>query len=60
MVSVSGCCGNQGGSSPIHLSPELEYKPFPSGILGSDGESDPFESLSSPETVDNGELMNIH
>jgi cytoplasmic polyadenylation element-binding protein len=47
-------CGSQVVSSPTHLSPELEYKGFPAGILGSDGEADPFESSSPPETIDNG------
>ena len=53
-MSAGVCCGSHVVSSPTHLSPELEYKTFPAGILGSDGETDPFESSSPPETIDNG------
>lgn len=51
---VSVCRDGQSVSSPTNLSPELDYKAFPTSILGSDGESDPFESSSPPETMDNG------
>ena len=47
---VSACCrGHYSISSPPHQSPDQEYKSFPGGILGSDGESDPFDSSSPPE-----------
>ena len=51
---VSVCHDNQCVSSPTHLSPELDYNPFPTSILGSDGESDPFDSSSPPDTMENG------
>lgn len=55
MVNVSVCRDNQTITLPAHLGPELDYKAaYPAGILGSDGESDPFESSSSPDSVDNG------
>ena len=55
MVNV-GCRGNLQISSPTNLSPELDCKSFTTGLLGSDGESDPFDSSSSPE-ADSG---NVH
>lgn len=54
---VSVCHDNQCVSSPTNLSPELDYNAFPTSILGSDGESDPFESSSPPDSMDNGELV---
>ncbi|CAI8044598.1 hypothetical protein GBAR_LOCUS24719, partial [Geodia barretti] len=48
-VVNASCRGNHQISSPTNLSPELECKTFTTGLLGSDGESDPFDSSSSPE-----------
>jgi hypothetical protein len=46
-VVGAGCCGNS-AISPTHLSPGLDCKLFAGGLLGSDGESDPFDSSSPP------------
>jgi hypothetical protein len=48
-VVNASCHGNHQLSSPTNLSPELDCKTFTTGLLGSDGESDPFDSSSSPE-----------
>ena len=61
MVNAS-CHDNQATSPPTHLCPELvgDFRTFPmssssyGGLLGSDGESDPFDNSSPPVDLDNG------
>lgn len=49
-VANASCRGNHQVLSPTSLSPELDCKSFTTGLLGSDGESDPFDTSSPPES----------
>ena len=49
-MANASCRGNHQVLSPTSLSPELDCKSFTTGLLGSDGESDPFDTSSPPES----------